>query len=316
MIELHRHLDASVRSQTLFELVQEKGLLTGDFEGVSFLNEFETKFLLRSPLPNLESVLSRFQLFQQVLDSESVLQRVAYECVEDCYQEGIQQVELRFSPGFISEKNGLNWDWILDAITTGIQNAKTQYPEIEVGLICIASRDMGLKEVDRTIDFFLETRKFWVGFDLAGPENDFPPSLFKSSFQKLKNSNVPVTIHAGEGTASENIWSAIFDLNARRIGHGIAAIQDPSLMDYLRDQQICLELCPTSNWITSVTPDLSKHPIRRFFDHGIPVSLNTDDPGIFGNTLSNEVEILRTKLGFSSGEIEQIWEMAKHARFL
>lgn len=307
--ELHRHLDASLRTSTLHELALERGLTSHSLE------KFSASFLLKQPLPNLESVLSRFELFQKVLDSEPVLRRIAFEGVEDCYREGTRKVEYRFSPGFIGQFNQLKWEWILDAIQQGVQDAKLLYPEMQVGLLCIASRDQGLDEVNRTVDFFLNTKSAWVGFDLAGPENQYPPSMFLNSFLKLRNEGVSITIHAGEGTSAENIWSAILDLGAKRIGHGTAALNDPILMDYLRDQQICLELCPTSNWITSITSDLSRHPLRTFFDHGIPVCLNTDDPGIFGNTLLDEIKIAKQKMDFTDDEIQKLWCYAEAASF-
>ncbi|MEK6579444.1 MAG: adenosine deaminase, partial [Bdellovibrionota bacterium] len=245
-VELHRHLDVSLRLSTLLELCKERGL-----EGQSTsLSGFKAKVVLSQPLSDLNSVLARFVLVQKVLDRPEVLERVAFEALEDCFVEGTRKVELRFSPGFVGELSNLSWELILDAFERGIKKGLTQYSEIKAGLICIATRDQGAAQVDRTIDFFLKNQKRFIGFDLAGNETGFPCRDFETSFKRLQSSRAKITVHAGEAAGPENIWEAISLLGAHRIGHGVTCVQDPRLMTYLRDHQICLEMCPTSNWLT------------------------------------------------------------------
>jgi adenosine deaminase len=310
--ELHRHLDVSIRSSTLLKLAQAKGL-----EGQSTsLEAFRNKLLIRKPLTDLNSVLAQFTLFPKVLDRPEVLEQVAFECVEDCHAEGTRQVELRFSPTFVTEFSKLRWEDALGAFERGIQRGMARYPEIRAGLICIASRDFGADEVLRTVEFYLAHKPRFIGIDLAGNEIDYPCRIFESAFKTLAAHDVRITVHAGEASGPENIWEAIELLGAQRIGHGIACVRDPVLMAYLKTNKICLEMCPTSNWLVNAVPSLEAHPLPMVLRAGIPVCINTDDPGIFGVTLPEEIEICRTRLGMSENEIQLCEKHAMEASFL
>jgi adenosine deaminase len=310
--ELHRHLDVSLRLTTLLELAQARGFVSQS----TSLDAFRDQIVLSKPLADLSSVLATFSLFQKVLDRPEVLERVAFEVVEDCYHEGTRLLELRFSPSFVSETHGLDWQEVLEGFTRGIARAKTQYPDLKAGLLCIATRDYGPEAVDRTVDFFLKNQTRLAGFDLAGNEVGFPCKLFETSFKKLRKLGAKITVHAGEATGPENIWEAIELLGAHRIGHGIAAIQDPKLIEHLRDRKICLEMCPTSNWITQSVSSFEAHPLPKTLRAGVPVSINTDDPAVFGVSLRDEVRICREKMGMSASEIDQVFTYAAQASFL
>ncbi len=307
--ELHRHLDASIRPATLLKLAQNKGL-----EGQSTsVTAFTEKLILKTPLPNLNSVLEKFKLFQFVLDSPEILEQVAYEAVEDCQSEGLRQVELRYSPSFVSEHNALNWEDILDAFETGIQKATQKYP-IKVGLICIAVRDHGLEQVEKTIEFFLKYKARFVGLDLAGQEKKYPCKLYENAFAKAIKIKAHITIHAGEDSGPENIWQAIALLGAQRIGHGISFYKDPQLTSFLSSNSICLEMCPTSNWITQAVKRLSEHPIKKALESNIAVCINTDDPGIFGNSMPYEEKVCLNQVGLKQADIKKCRENAlKHS---
>jgi adenosine deaminase len=310
--ELHRHLDVSVRSSTLLALAQKEGI-----EGQSTsLAEFRKKLLITEQLGDLGTVLARFALFPRLLARPETLEQVAFECVEDCRAEGTRQVELRFSPTFVTEFSKLAWDEALSAFERGIKRARARYPEMRAGLICIASRDFGVEGVERTAEFFLQHRARFVGFDLAGNEVGFPCRLFENAFKKLRSARANITVHAGEGCGPENIWEAIELLGAKRIGHGIACIQDPKLMEVLRDRAICLEMCPTSNWLTRCVPSFEAHPLPLVLRAGIPVCINTDDPGIFDVTMTGELQICREKMGMSDADISQCEKHAMAASFI
>lgn len=313
--ELHRHLDASLRLSTLLELAQARGL---EPQSTS-LDHFREKFILNTPQFNLDTVLSKFNLFQQVLDSPEVLERVAEEAVQDCYQEGTRQVEFRFSPSFVCELNPhLSWKDVLFSFDNGIQKALKKFPQMHAGLICIASRNYGVERVEETIDFFLKYRKHFIGFDLAGTEKGFPCRLFEKSFQKLRETqlNHPITIHAGEDSGAENIWEALEYLGARRIGHGIRYSEDPLLARHLAEKKICLEMCPTSNWITGCVRDLRSHPLLTAIRSGISVCINTDDPGIFGNSMTYETNLCMHVIGLTAADLKLCNQNAMQASFL
>jgi adenosine deaminase len=187
---------------------------------------------------------------------------------------------------------------------------------MRAGLICIAVRDFGQEEVDRTVDFFLKHQDSLIGLDLAGNESLYPCRLFESSFKKAIKKNAKITIHAGEASGPDSMWEAIELLGAQRIGHGIRCVEDPQLVTFLADRKLCLEICPTSNWLTQATASWETHPLTQIIRAGIPACINTDDPGIFGVTLKNELEICRTRLGMTSEELEACSQSANQASFL
>lgn len=310
--ELHRHLDVSIRLTTLLRLAQERGL---EAQSTS-LEAFREKLVLREPLADLSSVLATFVLFQKVLDRPEVLEQVAFEVVEDCWNEGTHAAELRFSPSFVSEFSGLSWENVLTGFERGLKRALQKYPSMRAGLICIASRDYGADAVEKVAEFYLHNRSRFVGMDLAGNEVQFPCRMFEKSFKKIVAAGGKITIHAGEACGPENIWEAIELLGAQRIGHGISSLQDPLLMRYLAERRICLEMCPTSNWLTQSVPSLAEHPLPNALRAGIPVSINTDDPTVFGTTLPQEIDLCWKQMGLSEAELKLCQDHAFRASFL
>ena len=310
--ELHRHLDVSLRLSTLLRLAQERGI---EAESTS-LARFAEKIQLRKPLNDLSTVLATFVLFQHVLDRPDVLEQVAYEVVEDCWLEGTRLVELRFSPSFVCQLSKLRWIDALDGFHAGMTRALAKYPEMKAGLICIASRDYGPDAVEETIEFFLKNRDRLIGVDLAGPEIEFPGRLFEKSFARALDAGAAITIHAGEAAGPDSIWEAIDHLGARRIGHGISAILDPTLMEQLRIRGICLEMCPTSNWLTQAIPTFAAHPLPHVLRAGVPVCLNTDDPAVFATSMPQEIEVCRKHLGMTQAEIETCFEHGRKSSFI
>jgi adenosine deaminase len=170
--------------------------------------------------------------------------------------------------------------------------------------------------IEKTVDFFLREKDRFIGFDLAGDEALYPNHLYRGAMKPVIASGAKITIHAGEAAGPDSVWCAIEELGARRIGHGIRSIEDPKLMEYLREHRILLEMCPTSNRLTSAWPDYRTHPFKTCFEHGIPVCLNTDDPGIFGNTLADEIRIAREAMGVSEAAIERSFAFARAHTFL
>ncbi|MCO4748013.1 MAG: adenosine deaminase [Proteobacteria bacterium] len=312
--ELHRHLDASFRTRTLLELCQELGI---EGQGTS-LAAFESKVLLKQPMRSLGEVLEKFALFQKVFHRPEVLRRLAFECVEDVAAERTQAVEFRYAPSFVAEVHDLDWDACLQAIQAGLAEGVERNPGVDVGLICITTRDYGPEEAAKVADFYLDNLDAFVGFDLAGNEVGFPCRVFEQPLQRLLRSDdrrVNVTVHAGEAAGADNVWEAIELLGAKRIGHGLRSIDDPKLMELLRERDICLEICPTSNWICRCIDVLEAHPIKRLIEAGVPVSINTDDPGLFGNTLADEFAICREVIGMSEAQMQTCFASAHRARF-
>lgn len=310
--ELHRHLDVSLRPSTALQLAQERGL---EPQSTS-LEGFCEKLILKQPMKDLGAVLSTFSLFQKILDRPEVLERVTFEVIEDCWNEGTRQVELRFSPSFITELNGLPWSDLLDGVERGLQKGLQTYPEIKAGLICIASRNYGPSSAEQTVEFFIKNKNRFIGLDLAGDEANYSSDLFAGTFQNALQNGAKITIHAGEASGPESVWKAIEQLGAKRIGHGIRSIEDPVLVQHLVKNQICLEVCPTSNWLTHVVNRIEDHPLPLLLRSGVPVCINTDDPAVFGVTLPHEVRISKEKMGLTDLEIKKTFEFATQFSFL
>ncbi len=304
--ELHRHLDVSTRVETVLELARERGL-----EGQSTsLEAFREKILIRKPMTDLRQVLDQFTLFQKILDRPEVLERIAFEAAEDVYREGTRRIEFRFAPSFVCDGKSLSWDEALDSFERGLARATAKYPDLQAGLICIGVRDFSVEEVARAAEFYLRNRSRLLAFDLAGNEDRNSPKTYESIFRKLRAAGAKFTVHAGEGAGADNVWEAIDLLGAKRIGHGIRSIEDPQLVEELARRGVCLEMCPTSNWLTQCVKDLSQHPLPRILRAGVPVSINTDDPGIFDCTVPGEVELCRKRMGLTEDEVKKCFEHA------
>jgi adenosine deaminase len=309
--ELHRHLDASFRASTLAELSRE----SSEEPRFESADEVRDRFWITRQMGSLKEVLDCFVVFQRLLKTPAILERVAREAVEDAAAEGIGRLELRYSPEFTSEYSGIPWDKALAAFERGARGA-AEALGVEVGLICIVSRGYSDEVTDRTIDFAAANRERFIGVDLAGVEEGFPCRLFERAFRRARAAGLPVTIHAGEGAGPENIWEAIDLLGATRIGHGMRALEDSALIRRLARDGILLETCPTSNFVTKSIATFRDHPLPRFLEAGVPVSISTDDPGIFGVTIGEEYARCRSYLGMSEAELAKIDEYARAHSFL
>jgi adenosine deaminase len=309
--ELHRHLDASVRPATLAELI---GAFHIDAPYTTEKAVREGYWLTRQ-MASLKEVLDRFQLFQKVLKTTEVLERLGREAVEDVHAEGTANVEFRYSPAFTSELSGIDWSEALNAFERGVW-AGCKATGVRAGLICIASRESGLEQVRKSIEFAVAHRHRFIGVDLAGPEEGYPCRLYKDIFRKAHDAGLPVTVHAGEACGPENVWEAIDLLGAKRIGHGIHSVQDAELIRRLARDGILLETCPTSNYITRSVMEWPKHPLPQLLAAGVPVSINTDDPGIFGVPLGEEYRRCKKHLGLTDSDFAKIDAYAWNHSFL
>ncbi len=312
-VELHRHLECSLRLSTFIELAQDLGI-----EIPLTAAEIREKFLVTSPMNDLESVLRKFLRTQAVLHSEEILTRITFEAIEDATKEGIKILELRWAPTFVLEGHeNLSFSKIIRGIRAGAQMAEDL--PISFGFLSIVQRNLPVSTAEDVVDFTLDHKDFFVGMDLADNEVGYQPRLFEKSFLRARNSGLQITIHAGESDipqAAENIKSSIEYLGAERIGHGVQIYQSPKLMDFVKQKSIPMELCVTSNWLTQAVPDLLAHPIRKLFDAGVPVTINSDDPGVFGIDLVHEYELLTKHYGFQDFEFQQCNDIAAHASFL
>ncbi|KAJ3350386.1 hypothetical protein HDU91_006253 [Kappamyces sp. JEL0680] len=317
-VELHLHLEGAVRLTTLRELAEEKAVcgVRAAAPGEDPLNPYREFFTLcKKPTTSLTTFLVLFQNLKLVLDSEQVLERIAWECVESAVENGVVLLELRYSPQYLVSQN-MDLDQVHAGIMRGLSRAKKTFGDrIAVGLICIIDRSMSLQSARDLAAFVLKYRDDFVGVDLANDEL-FPATIFAPIFRKLKETGLGVTIHAGESGTAANVQEAIVLLGATRIGHGIKVLQDDSVIELARTSNVLLEVCPISNYCTSVVPSYAAHPIRELIAKGLRVSLNTDDPGVFDSDIIDEYEWLATQHGFTAKDFRALNQDAVMASFL
>jgi len=312
--ELHRHLELCVRHSTLRELAPHFG--------IEVPNEdiFRKRFLITEPMKDLGAVLSKFLDTQKLWATPDIIERLTFEICEDAYtKEGLRILELRYAPTFIIQGHDqLTFESIHEAILRGVRRAEKEFP-MAVGLICIIQRILPVKDAEAVTEFAIENKDTFVGLDLADNEVGFDSKPFSPFFLKAKEAGLGITIHSGEANvpnAPRYVKEAIDYLGATRIGHGVQIYRDKDMMTYVKENGIVLELCPTSNWLTSAVTSIEAHPFKQLMDFGILTTINTDDPGIFNIDLNHEYRLLHEVLKLTIQDLERCADFAAEASFI
>ncbi len=317
LVDLHRHLDGSVRLETILDLGRRHGLSlpAWDLEALRPHVQIVQSPAGRGALPGVMAFIEKFEWMTGVLVDYDACRRIAYENVEDAYREGIDYVELRFSPWFMAEPHGLDPAGVVEAVAVGLEEGVRDFP-VRANLLGIISRtygpDIGLRELDA----LLSQRDHIAGLDMGGDEARWPGELFVEHFRRARDAGWAITVHAGEAAGPQSIWQALRELGAHRIGHCVAAIEDPALMDTLAEDRIGIEVNLTSNVQTSTVLDYASHPARTFLERGLLVTLNTDDPGISAIDLPYEYEVAAPAAGLSPEQIRQAQRNGLEVAFL
>ena len=310
-IDLHRHLDGNVRLQTILDLGRKHNIrLPGDT-----LETLRPHVQVNGVMPDLVTWLNKLHWMIAVLGDHDACRRIARENVEDAKAEGIDYLELRFSPYFMAGPNKLNPTKVVEAVVAGIEEGRAQ-TGLKVKLIGILSRTFGAEACKVELEALLTHRAHLVALDLAGDEKNFPAELFIEHFKRGRDAGWAITVHAGEAGGAASVWAALQKLGATRIGHGIRAIDDPRLMAHLREQRIGLEINLTSNVQTNTVPSFSAHPMKRFLAHGLLATINTDDPVISGIDLRHEYAVAAPAAGLTPAEIQQAQRNALEIAYL
>lgn len=310
-VDLHRHLEGSLRPATLLELFREHGQPLPDPSAGALAERTQ----VRAPMRGLMAVLAAFDVFQRAFFSPAAAERLAFEAVEDAARENVRLLELRFSPEFMAAPHRQDPDALTAAVIRGARRAERAHG-VAVGLIAIVSRGYGPESAERTAALALRFRGELCGFDLADDEVRFPSRLFAAPVRRVREAGLPVTAHSGESTGPEHVRETLDHLGARRIGHGVAVARDPELLARVVRERIALEMCPTSNERTRAVASLAEHPALALLRRGAPVTLNSDDPGLFGIDLTHELRAAREVLGFSDADLALATRHALEASFL
>jgi adenosine deaminase len=311
LIDLHRHLDGNMRLATILELGRTHNIqLPGNT-----VETLRPHVQVMGIEPDLVTWLAKLSWMTRVLADTEACSRVAYENVLDASVEGLDYVELRFSPYFMAAPNKLDPRAVTEAVIDGVARGREE-TGLPVNLIGILSRNFGPDGCRTELDALLAHREAIVALDLAGDEKNWPPELYIEHFERGRDAGWKITVHAGEAAGAQNVWTAIDRLGATRIGHGIRAIDDERLIDTLLERGIGLEINLTSNLQTSSVPSLADHPMRLFLERGVRATLNTDDPVISGIDLRHEYEVAAPAAGLTPKQIRLAQANALEIAFL
>jgi len=311
LIDLHHHLDGSVRLETVLDL----GLIHNLDLPATTLEGLRPFVQVSDPKPGVMAFIEKFEWMIGILVDYDACRRVAFEVVEDASREGIDYIELRYSPWFMASGHRLDVHGVIEAVTDGIRSAERSFG-IKVNQLGILSRHYGPDIAWRELGHLLAFRDEFVGLDLAGDEANYPGTLFVEHFKRARDAGWHITVHAGESAGPESIWQALNELGAERIGHAVHAPEDPKLLDVLRERKIGIECNLSSNVQTSTVADYAAHPLKLFMEKGLLATINTDDPGISAIDLHYEYDVAAPEAGLSDEMIRQAQMNALATAFL
>ena len=295
--ELHLHLEGTIGPQTLWEMAKANNvpLPVGTFAELQRLYDF-TSF---------DRFIELWLLMCSCLRTDDDYRRMADGYVADCARQNIRYAELHFTP-YNHEKLGIGARRSLEIVTERLQSAAAGGGVIARLITDIPSESAG-ESGPFTLDLLeQEANPLIAALGLGGPEKGFPRSRFKDLFERARAAGYPVVAHAGETGGADHVRQAVLELGARRIQHGVRAVEDPAVLSLLAERNICCDIALTSNECLKVVPSVASHPLRRFMEAGIPVTLSTDDPPFFGTDLVREWRRARDELGLT---LRELWEL-------
>lgn len=311
LLDLHRHLEGSVRLETILDLGKQHNLPLPAWDAQSLRPHIQVV----TPQPGVMQFIAKFEWMVGILVDYEACRRVAYENVLDVVHEGIDYAELRFSPWFMAEPHQLHPAGVVEAVIAGVDAARAETGAL-VNLIGILSRTYGVDTAYQELDSILQFSSHLVALDLAGDEANFPGGLFREHIDKARLAGLKITIHAGEAAGPASVWQAINELGASRIGHAVRALEDVELVKTIAERRIGIESNLTSNVQTSTVADYPSHPLKQFLELGCLATINTDDPVISNIDLRYEYEVAAPAAGLSVEQIHQAQRNALEVAFL
>jgi adenosine deaminase len=309
--EIHIHLEGSIRTQTIIDVAREYNLKLPVYE----VRELDKHVKVYDQMRDLHAVLEAFNIFQNSITSSEVVERIAWELFEDSAKQHIKLLEVRFSPDWAFHGHNLNWDACLDGLLHARARAEKEF-DMAIGYIAITSRSMGPASCIKTVEWAIRHKKHIHGIDLADSEKDFPLREFLPPVRKAQEAGLKVTIHTGEDSPASFVKETIELAGPDRIGHGIHAIDDMDVVELIKERNITLEVNPWSNYLTSSVRTIEEHPLKKLFDLGVKVTINSDDPEVLETNLNNEYQVAHEILGMSMEEIAVCNRYAYEASFI
>ncbi len=291
-VELHRHLEGSVRVATLAEIGREHGV---HHQGMDVLRHMVQ--IGEDEPYTFENFLSKFAALRLFYRSPEVIGRITREAIADAAADNVRYLELRFTPVALSKAEGFPLDQVIDWVLEEAKLGEEAYG-VKTRLIASINRHESPDLAEQVAWLAMERKsRGIVGLDLAGNEADFSAAPFFGIFREACQEGLQITVHAGEWGCADNVIEAIENMNARRIGHGVRVLEDERAIALAREHNVVFEVCVTSNYQSGVVSQLDLHPFMRMLDAGLNVTINTDDPSVSKITLSQEYQLISQRLG-------------------
>lgn len=311
-IELHRHLEGSVRLSTLLEIAQQHGIEMPEYD-IEMLRPFVQ--MLPGEQRTSAHFLSKFHMLRQFYRSHEVVERITREAVEDAAADNIRYMELRFTPRALCNVTQSPLDEMVALVSdTAVKTGEAL--GIEVRLIVSMNRHEPVEVGELVTRAAIDHRaRGIVGLDLAGDEANYAALPFRTLFRQARQDGLGITIHAGEWAGANSVWDAVGNIGAHRVGHGIHVIQDRAMMQMLVDRKITLEVCPSSNFLSGIVDSLENHPLVHMTRNNLLTTLNTDDPSVCNVTLSEEFALAMDCMGLTLKDVKDYTMRAANAVF-
>ncbi len=309
--EIHCHLEGAIRTQTIIDVAKENNIQLPAYE----VQALDKHVKVLDQMKDLQAVLDAFDIFQRSITSPAVFERIAWELFEDCAKQNIKLFEVRFSPDWAFHGHNLDWDACLEGLLRAQERAEKEF-DMAIGIIAITSRGMGADSCIKTVDWAIKHQQYIQAVDLADGEKIFSAKDFIKPILKAKDAGLKVTIHSGEDTPAEYVIETIKNFKPDRIGHGIHSIEDMRAVEMLIEKDITLEVNPWSNFLTNSVSTIEAHPLKKLFDLGVKVTINSDDPEVLETNVNNEYRIAHEVLGMSMAEINLCNRFAFEASFI
>jgi len=311
-VELHRHLEGSLRLRTMQEIARAQGIVVPTNTG-SLSNLVQVQ---KSDPSTYQNFLAKFSTLRLFYRSPEVIHRVTREAVEDAAKDNVRYLELRFTPVAMSRAERFPLGDVMDWVCESALKSASEFG-LRVGLIVSVNRHESL-ELAEQVAWLAVARlsRGLVGLDLAGNEAEFPARPFAGIFREAQESGLKLTMHAGEWGGAANVREALEIFNADRIGHGVRVLEDASIVALARERGTPFEVCVTSNYQTGVIPASTEHPLMKMLDEGINVTLCADDPSISQITLTDEYHRVCEDMDLSQPKLKERILAAAVAAFL
>jgi adenosine deaminase len=310
-VELHRHLEGSLRLATLLDVAQTYHIDLPGSDGLRPLVQ-----VVPSDPRTSQNFLSKFETLRKFYRSPKVIERITKEAIADAAADNVRYLELRFTPVALSKVDGFPLNEVMDWVIAGVNKGQDQH-QVTTRLIVSVNRHESLELAAQVVRLAVDHRDSGiVGLDLAGDENGYPSSPFEPIFREAREDGLNITVHAGEWGSVENVAEAINLFKADRIGHGVRVMDDPGIVDLAGERGTTFEVCVTSNYQSGVVASVSEHPLRSMLEANLNATIHTDDPGISQITLSDEYQLVCEQLGVSLVSLRERVLAAARAAFL